>query len=104
MTAEQNPSLWFLYVIQTVDQTLYTGISTDPERRFKEHCLQGARTAKYLKAHIPKLLVLAQAVGSRSVAAKLEYKFKNLPKTLKESVIQKGYIHYDEETGDILIQ
>jgi len=81
---------WHLYVIRTVDHTLYAGVTTDVARRFREHLSQGRKTARYLRAHKPKELVFVQEIGDQSMALKVEYWFKRLPRARKERVIQAG--------------
>jgi|GEM_PF-667426 len=81
---------WHLYVIRTVDHTLYAGVTTDVARRFREHLRQGHKTARYLRAHKPKELVFAQEIGDQSMALKAEYWFKRLSRSRKERVIRAG--------------
>lgn len=81
--------MWYLYIIRCCDDTLYTGITTDVERRFNEHKLGGRRSAKYLRGRGPLLLVSQFEVGDRSQASRLEYLFKSLPKSEKESFINR---------------
>ena len=49
--------VWSIYIIRTVDDRLYAGVSTDVSRRYREHLAGGVRAAKYLKAHRPQALV-----------------------------------------------
>ncbi len=88
-TIEQlvQKSDWFLYLIRTKQGNLYTGITTDVERRFKEHCSGGKKSAKYLKGKGPLVLVYCIQVGKRSQALKLEYQVKRLSKQAKENII-----------------
>jgi putative endonuclease len=92
---------WHLYVIRTVDNCLYTGVTTDVKRRFAEHKGQGPRTAKYLLAHRPAALAFSRAIGERSLALKVEYRFKQLVKREKESVIKRRRLAFDRVTGRI---
>ena len=78
---------WFLYVLECVDGTLYTGITTDPKRRLHEHNFT-KKGAKYTRGRRPNKMVYCKEFDSRSEAAKLEYRFRKLPKTKKEIVIQ----------------
>lgn len=71
---------WHLYVIRTADRKLYAGVTTDVQRRFREHLSQGRKTARYLRAHKPKALVFSQVIGDRSSALRVEYWFKRLPR------------------------
>lgn len=78
---------WFLYFIRTNKGSLYTGITTNVERRFAEHKSAGKLGAKYLKGKGPLQLEFSVKVGSRSQALKLEYQVKQLSKTAKEKVV-----------------
>ncbi len=93
---------WFIYIIRTRDNTLYTGITTDPQRRFQEHCANKAKTAKYLRAHSPESLDFFQPIGTRSLALKVEYALKHLSRNKKELIIKKKSFDFDEENGKIL--
>jgi putative endonuclease len=68
---------WFLYVLRCADDTLYTGITTDPERRVHEHnnTKQGAR---YTRCRRPVEMVAVWEYADRSKASKAEYAFKQL--------------------------
>ncbi len=61
------------------DGSFYTGIATDVARRIDEH-LQGKRGAKYLRGRGPFEIVYQRVVGDRSVATKIEYRVKQLPR------------------------
>lgn len=79
---------WSLYMVKTRLNTLYTGISTDVERRFKEHSGASKRAARYLKGKGPLELVWQQSVGSKSDALILEYQVKKLNRRQKLSLIE----------------
>lgn len=74
--------LWYLYVVETAGGALYTGITTDVERRFREHC-HGKRGARALRGKGPLKLCHRQAVGARGEALRLEAWLK------KQSAAQK---------------
>ena len=80
-----NP--WFLYMVRCNDASLYTGITTDVERRFKEHQDGGIKAAKSLRGKGPLTLVLFEEMGDQSEALKIEYKIKQLPKLMKEQLV-----------------
>lgn len=92
---------WYLYVIRTVSGALYAGIATDVRRRYQEHATGGPKSAKFLRANPPKKLVLKRRIGSRSLALKVEYRFKRLPKRDKEGVVRAGKVRFDRGTGEI---
>ena len=87
MTAVPTP--WFVYMVRTATGALYTGISTDPERRLRQH--SGALTggAKSLKGKGPLQLVFTFAMPCRSSASKLEYQLKQWNKTQKELLLKQ---------------
>lgn len=80
---------WYVYIVRCADQTLYTGITTNVERRFAEHSSQGSKAAKYVRGRLPLKLVFKLNVATRSIAASLEYQIKNLSKAQKELLIKK---------------
>ena len=94
-------AVWYLYVVRTAGNTLYAGIATDVDRRYAEHRAGGPRAARYLRAHKPKKLVLRQAIGNRSQALKVEYRFKRLQRSVKNAIIRAGSIVHDPATGTI---
>ena len=79
---------WFLYMIRCKGNMLYTGISTDVQRRFKEH--QAGKGAKFLRGKSPLELVYQKQVGNHSEALKAELNIKKLCKTEKEKLISSG--------------
>jgi len=76
---------WYLYIIQCDDRSLYTGITTDVPRRFKEH--HEKKGAKYLRGRKPLDLVYYYKIGDKSLALKMERKVKQLPRHKKELLI-----------------
>ncbi len=77
---------WHLYIIRTRGGELYTGITTDVQRRFTEHKAGGVKAARYLRGRGPLSLIFSQEVGNRSEASKAEWAVKQLPKTNKEAL------------------
>jgi putative endonuclease len=78
---------WFLYLIRCKNSWLYTGITTDVERRFGEHESGDKKGSKYLRGKKPLTLVLRKKVGDRSMALKIEAKVKKMSKTKKELLV-----------------
>tara|TARA_B100001123_G_C14948119_1_gene882573 strand:- start:491 stop:754 length:264 start_codon:yes stop_codon:yes gene_type:complete len=81
--------MWHLYLIRTNKGHLYTGITRDVQRRFKEHQEGGLKAAKYLRGKKPLKLVFQKKIGDYSKALKSEAKIKKWPKEKKESLIKK---------------
>lgn len=71
-------SNWSLYLVRCADGSLYTGISTDVERRLREHS-SGARGAKFLRGRGPLTLAFEYRIGDRSLASRIEHRVKRLP-------------------------
>jgi len=63
---------YYLYILQCSDDTLYTGITTDLERRVEEHN-SSDKGAKYTRARRPVTLVYSEEYENRSEASKREY-------------------------------
>jgi putative endonuclease len=68
---------WFVYLIECVDGSLYTGITVDLASRFKAH--RDGRGARYMRLHPPLRMLAAEAHPDRSSASKVEYRIKQLP-------------------------
>ena len=84
---------WYLYLIRCGDNTLYTGISTDVDRRFAQHQGAGNAGSKYLKGRGPLSLVFQENLGSKSLALKMERRVKRMSKARKERLIKvSGYL------------
>ena len=80
-------SEWYIYLVRTHSGSLYTGISTDVQRRFCEHQEGGLKGAKSLRGKGPLTLAFSAEIGDRSLASKLEAKVKKLSKANKESLV-----------------
>ncbi len=70
-----------VYMILCADKSLYTGITTDIERRFAEHA-EGIG-ARYTKSHLPKRIVYSEARHTHSSALIREAEIKKLTKVQK---------------------
>jgi putative endonuclease len=77
---------WSIYIIEASDASLYTGITTDIERRFEEH-LQGRRGARYFGGRTPLRVVYRENGHSRSSASRREAEIKKLSRRDKERLI-----------------
>lgn len=75
---------WSIYIVKNRLGSLYTGITTDVERRFNQH--QNGTGAKALRGKGPLSLEFHCQVGDRQQASQLEYRLKQL-KTQKEKLI-----------------
>jgi putative endonuclease len=78
---------WWVYLLDC-DGRLYTGVSTDPERRFREHVQGGARGARFTRGARRLELRYAAAVGGRGEAQSVEYRLKQLTRKEKQAIIR----------------
>lgn len=81
--------MYFTYILRCEDNSLYTGITTDLDRRMEEHFSKGEKCAKYTFRHTPKKLEAAWKSETRALASKLEFNIKRLTKVQKEDLIAK---------------
>lgn len=77
---------WFVYIIESSDSSLYTGISTDVERRFAEHCGRD-KGARYFRGRVPLKVVYTEEHPDRSSALRREAAIKNLTRVQKLKLI-----------------
>ncbi len=76
---------WIVYILQCADGSLYTGITTDLERRIAEH--NAGTGAKYTRARLPLKLVYEESAKDRSKASKREAAIKKLGRSEKLALI-----------------
>lgn len=76
---------WLVYIILCSDETLYTGITTDLQRRFDQHAT--GRGAKYFRGRQPLQIVYQESNHTRSTASIREAEIKTLPRTEKSILI-----------------
>ena len=67
--------MYFVYMVKCADETLYTGIATELERRIEEHN-SSDKGAKYTRVRRPVRLVYGEKHPDRSSASKREYEIK----------------------------
>ena len=81
---------YYVYMLRCLDNSLYTGITTDVERRFREHTTKDVKGAKYTKARMPVSIEAVWEREGRSDASKLEAELKALTKAEKEKLIKEN--------------
>lgn len=67
-----SASPWFVYMLRCADGSLYTGVTTDPGRRLREHNGELVGGARYTRARRPVSLVYTEACANRSAAGQRE--------------------------------
>ena len=88
---------YYLYILKTVDNTLYCGIARDVIARFEEHLL--GKGAKYTRSHKPEEIVYIDIFEDKSMASKEEYRIK---KTLAREEKLKLIEENKKKTKEIL--
>jgi putative endonuclease len=78
---------WIVYIIQCSDKTLYTGTTSDIERRVKEHNTK--KGSKYTRTRLPVRLVYTETYNKRSEALKREIQVKAWTRAKKIALIEK---------------
>ncbi|MGY3960874.1 GIY-YIG nuclease family protein [Aeromonas popoffii] len=86
-TSSPLPGQWSLYLVRTAAGLLYTGISTDPIRRLRQH--QSGKGSRTLRGKGPLTLVWQQSVGDKGAALRLEYRLKQQSKAFKERLVRE---------------
>lgn len=81
--------MYIVYIVQCKDSSFYTWITTDIERRIKQHNGELTWWAKYTKSRSPVFLIYKQEFENRSEATKREIEIKKLTKKQKLELIKK---------------
>ena len=88
---------YYLYILKTLDDTLYCGIARDVLARFNEHKM--GTGAKYTRSHKPERIVYVDIFEDKSTASKEEYRIK---KTLNRKEKLELIEQYQKRTDEIL--
>jgi putative endonuclease len=79
---------YFVYILRCADNTLYTGLTTDLQRRLSEH-QESPKGARYTRSRRPVCLAWqSEALPNRAEAAALEWKIKRLSSRQKQKWIE----------------
>ena len=80
---------WLVYIIEASDGRLYTGITTDLLRRWREHC--AGRGAKFFRGRTPRSLRYLEPGHDRCSAGRREAAIKRLSREQKFTLIASGH-------------
>ena len=81
---------WHVYIVRCTDDTLYTGIARDVERRVDEHNTSNLLAASYTRSRRPVTLVYREPAATRSAASKREYELKQMTRREKDALIAQN--------------
>ena len=81
----ESTTHWFVYMLLCADDSLYTGITNNLERRINEHndSTSKSKGAKYTRARQPVTLAYSEIADDRATASQREYQIKQLSRTEK---------------------
>ncbi|MFA5626370.1 MAG: GIY-YIG nuclease family protein [Thiohalomonadaceae bacterium] len=79
---------WFVYLLRCADDSLYTGVTTDVERRLAEHNHSNSRGARYTRARRPVELLYHENVADRAAACRREAAIRRYSRSEKLALTQ----------------
>ena len=84
---KEKPPKWFLYILRCRDNTFYTGITTDLDRRLTQH--NDGSASRYTRSRKPVKMVYNETCDDHSAALKRECAIKKLTREEKELMVKK---------------
>lgn len=81
----ENPVTWFVYILRCADSSLYTGITTELDRRCRQH--NAGTAARYTRSRLPVKMEYHEVQATRSLALKRELAIKAMSRKAKEALI-----------------
>jgi putative endonuclease len=79
-------AVWSLYILECRDGSFYTGVTTDVDRRLRQH--QEGTASRYTRTHRPVALVHSEECGTRAQALSRECVVKTLSRQRKEELVR----------------
>jgi len=83
---DKKNKVWFVYILRCSDDSLYTGMTSNIEKRLAAH--NGGKAAKYTRSRRPVKLMATSAKMAKSDALRLEIKIKKQPRAKKIAALQ----------------
>ena len=80
---------YFCYILECSDGTYYTGWSTDPEQRARQH--NAGRGARYTRSRLPVRLVYVEEQSDRANAMRREIRIKRMRRAAKEKLVKQQH-------------
>ena len=80
--------MYHFYILRCSDDSLYCGMTSNLEKRLKEHNSNGSKGAKYLRAKKPVNLVYSETYADIKTAMSREYQIKKWTRAKKEALIE----------------
>lgn len=76
---------WWVYVLRCADGTLYTGVTTDPARRLKQH--NAGTASKYTRVRRPVVMVYREPTAGHGAALRREIAIKKMSRAVKDVLV-----------------
>lgn len=89
LTAMQQ---WYVYILRCADSSFYTGVTTDPKRRLREHNECNRLGARYTRARRPVTMIWCETQADRAAALRREYAIKQMRRAAKQRLVASGGI------------
>ena len=90
-TTPRDTQQWWVYMVETVSGKLYTGITTDPQRRLDEHQNNPKLGARFFRSDPAKAMVYQELQTDRASASKREAAIKKLTRKGKLELINSAH-------------
>lgn len=87
--------MYHFYILRCSDNSLYCGVTTDLERRIKEHNSDNSRASRYTRARRPVELIYTEKHRDLRSAMKREAQVKKWPKVKKEFLVSQDCLGYE---------
>ncbi len=81
---------WWVYIVKCSDDSYYTGVTTDIDKRLQQHNSDNTRGSRYIRFRRPATLVHSEAMATKSQAFRKEVLIKGWSKQKKMTYIQKA--------------
>ena len=91
---------YYCYILECADGSLYTGLTTDPERRLHQH--MSGRGARYTRAHPPVSLAVVEDHPDLSTAMRRERALKALPRDRKLALLHRQFGYAGPDPDEVL--
>lgn len=82
---------YYFYILRCSDNSLYSGVTNDLQRRVEEHNSGLSRSAKYTRSRKPVQLIYHEQYEDKPTAMKREAAVKKLSKIKKEELVKKPF-------------
>ena len=80
--------MYYLYILKCGDDSFYTGITNDVEKRLTSH--REGKGSKYVRSHLPFELIYQEKYKTKEKACKREFEIKHWPRQKKLTLINKS--------------